>query len=46
VATEAGGVSGKLFLDRAVHSPYFMNTTRESSEERKKLMQYLRTQLD
>lgn len=40
-ATEAGDVSGELFLDRLVHSPYFMARTKERPPEREKLLQFL-----
>jgi dehydrogenase/reductase SDR family protein 12 len=41
VATEAGAVSGKLFLDREVCSSYLLDATRESPAEREKLLAFL-----
>jgi dehydrogenase/reductase SDR family protein 12 len=41
-ATEAGSVSGKLFLDREVHTTHLLAKTRETPEERAKLMALLR----
>ncbi|MDG2045897.1 MAG: SDR family NAD(P)-dependent oxidoreductase [Halioglobus sp.] len=41
VATEAGSVSGKLFLDRAEHSTHLVNKTRETRQETEKLMRFL-----
>ncbi|MEP5764563.1 MAG: SDR family NAD(P)-dependent oxidoreductase [Halieaceae bacterium] len=41
VATEAGKVSGKLFLDREPRTTHLMASTRESSESREALSQTL-----
>ncbi len=41
VASEAGKVSGKLFLDRQIKSPYLLTKTRENPVERQKLLQLL-----
>ncbi len=41
VATEAGSVSGKLFLDRAEHATHLVKKTRESGQETEKLMRFL-----
>jgi NAD(P)-dependent dehydrogenase (short-subunit alcohol dehydrogenase family) len=41
-ATEAGHVSGKLFLDREVHTTHLLEKTRETPQERAKLMAFLR----
>jgi NAD(P)-dependent dehydrogenase (short-subunit alcohol dehydrogenase family) len=41
-ATEAGSVSGKLFLDREVHTTHLLGKTRETPQERAKLMAFLR----
>jgi dehydrogenase/reductase SDR family protein 12 len=41
VASEAGKVSGKLFLDRQVKTPYLLKNTRENDAERQKLMAFL-----
>lgn len=40
-ATEAGDVSGELFLDRLVHSAYFVPGTRELPQERERLLDFL-----
>ena len=40
-ATEAGQVSGRLFLDREPRTTHLMAKTRETSDERQKLMRYL-----
>ncbi len=40
-ATEAGKVSGKLFLDRLPQPTHFLKSTRESTDERQALMDYL-----
>lgn len=44
VATEAGKVSGKLFLDRQVHTTHLLRSTRETGEERARLLDFLSTQ--
>jgi dehydrogenase/reductase SDR family member 12 len=41
VATEAGTVSGKLFLDREEHSTHLLKSTRELPGEREKLLRLL-----
>lgn len=41
-ATEAGSVSGKLFLDREEHTTHLLGKTRETPQERAKLMAFLR----
>ena len=41
VATEAGSVSGKLFLDRAEHTTHLLSKTRGSAQETEKLMSFL-----
>ena len=41
VATEAGSVSGKLFLDRAEHAAHLVKKTRESPHEIETLMNFL-----
>jgi len=41
IATEAGKVSGKLFLDREVRPDHLLRSTAESPEEREKLLQFL-----
>jgi dehydrogenase/reductase SDR family protein 12 len=41
VASEAGKVSGELFLDRKIRSPYLLKKTRETVPEREKLMAIL-----
>lgn len=41
IASEAAQVSGKLFLDRQIRSPYLLERTRESEEERRKLLGFL-----
>ena len=41
VATEAGNVSGKLFLDREVRPTHLLRNTRESRQEREKLLNFL-----
>jgi len=41
VATEAGSVSGELFLDREVHTPYLLSATQELPGEREKLLTFL-----
>jgi NAD(P)-dependent dehydrogenase (short-subunit alcohol dehydrogenase family)/carbon monoxide dehydrogenase subunit G len=41
VASEVGKVSGKLFLDRQIKSPYLLKNTRENEAERQKLMNFL-----
>lgn len=40
-ATEAADASGELFLDRLVHSPYFVPRTKEQPAERGKLLEFL-----
>lgn len=40
-ATEAADVSGELFLDRLVHTPYFTRATREAPGERQRLLAFL-----
>lgn len=40
-ATEAGDVTGELFLDRLVHSPYFVPGTREGAQERQRLLEFM-----
>ena len=40
-ATEAGEVSGKLFLDREPRTTHLMAKTRETPDERDKLMCFL-----
>ncbi|MEQ8514397.1 MAG: SDR family NAD(P)-dependent oxidoreductase, partial [Chromatocurvus sp.] len=40
-ATEAGGVSGKLFLDREPRTTHLRDSTREAPEEREKLREFL-----
>lgn len=40
-ATEAGAVSGKLFLDREPRTTHLRDSTRESPEEREKLREFL-----
>jgi len=42
VATEAGRVSGKLFLDRRVHTTHLLSRTQELPAEREKLLRMLR----
>ncbi len=42
VATEAGTVSGKLFLDREMRPEHLLKSTRESEGERQRLLQLLR----
>jgi NAD(P)-dependent dehydrogenase (short-subunit alcohol dehydrogenase family)/carbon monoxide dehydrogenase subunit G len=44
VATEAGEVSGKLFLDREVRRTHLLKRTRESESERRKLLEFLTLQ--
>ena len=41
VATEAGKVSGKLFLDRLPRTTHLMSSTSETSEQRQQLMERL-----
>lgn len=41
VATEAGAVSGKLFMDRVVHPTHLLSSTREAAGEREALLRYL-----
>lgn len=41
VATEAGDVSGKLFLDREARSTHMLRRTRESAAERRRLLEFL-----
>ena len=41
MATEAGQVSGALFLDREPRTTHLRNKTREAPEEREKLRAYL-----
>ena len=41
VASEAGQTSGKLFLDREQRSTHLMKKTRESADERRKLLDFL-----
>lgn len=41
IAREAAQVSGKLFLDRQVRSPYLLDRTRESKAERARLLDFL-----
>ena len=41
VATEAGSVSGKLFLDRAEHTTHLLSKTKGSRQETEKLMDFL-----
>jgi dehydrogenase/reductase SDR family protein 12 len=41
VASEAGKVSGELFLDRKIRSPHLLKKTRETAPEREKLMEIL-----
>ncbi len=43
VAKEAGRVSGKLFLDRQIRATHLLKKTRESTEERRKLLDFLKT---
>jgi len=45
VATEAGKVSGKLFLDRQVHTTHLLRRTRETREERARLLDFLGAQM-
>jgi NAD(P)-dependent dehydrogenase (short-subunit alcohol dehydrogenase family) len=40
-ATEAASVSGKLFLDREVHTTHLVSSTRTPPQEREKLVQWL-----
>lgn len=40
-ASEAGKVSGKLFMDREPHTTHLVKSTRENAGERKKLARYL-----
>lgn len=42
-ATEAGQLSGRLFLDRRPHTTHMLKSTRESGEERAALLDYLAT---
>jgi NAD(P)-dependent dehydrogenase (short-subunit alcohol dehydrogenase family) len=44
VATEAGEVSGKLFMDREARSTHMLRRTRESAAERRKLLKFLTQQ--
>lgn len=44
IATEAGSVNGKLFLDRQVHSTHLLSKTREPEEERERLFEFLQAQ--
>lgn len=44
VATEAGEVSGKLFMDREARSTHMLRRTRESAAERRKLLEFLTQQ--
>lgn len=44
VAKEAGLVSGKLFLDRQIRSPYLLRKTRESKAERRELLDLLKSE--
>ena len=44
-ATEAAQVSGKLFLDREIRTPYLLEKTRESVTERNRLEDYLEIKL-
>jgi NAD(P)-dependent dehydrogenase (short-subunit alcohol dehydrogenase family) len=46
VATEAGEVSGKLFLDREVRRTHLLKRTRESESERRKLLEFLTLQTE
>ena len=41
VATEAGQISGKLFLDREPRTTHLTGSTRESDEAREELRQIL-----
>jgi NAD(P)-dependent dehydrogenase (short-subunit alcohol dehydrogenase family) len=41
VSTEAGRVSGQLFLDRHIHTAHLLHSTRESEKERARLLGYL-----
>ncbi len=41
VASEAGQASGKLFLDREAKSTHLMKKTRETADERRKLLDFL-----
>ena len=45
VATEAGKISGKLFLDRQVHTTHLLRRTRETPEERARLLDFLGAQM-
>jgi hypothetical protein len=40
-ATEAGRVSGKLFLDREPRTTHLLKSTTEAGTEREKLREYL-----
>jgi dehydrogenase/reductase SDR family protein 12 len=40
-ASEAGKVSGKLFLDRQVHSAHMLQATREAPREKRRMQLYL-----
>lgn len=41
VASEAGDVSGKLFMDRQMQPEYLLKSTRERRGEKRKLLRYL-----
>ncbi len=40
-ATEAGKVSGRLFLDREPHTTHLLSSTRETEAERRELLEFL-----
>ena len=40
-ASEAGEISGKLFLDRQVHSAHLLKVTREAPREKRLMQKYL-----
>lgn len=40
-ASEAGNISGKLFLDRQVHSAHLLKATREAPREKRSMQLYL-----
>lgn len=45
-ASEAGAISGKLFLDREPRTPYLLAKTRESTAQRAQLEAFISTQID
>ena len=45
-ASEAGAISGKLFLDREPRTPYLLAKTRESTAQRAQLEAFISAQID